>query len=293
MAKQAARGLGRGLSALLEEMGPATNAPVEVKGMPALLPIGMIEPSRAQPRKVFDAQAMAELTDSVRLHGVLQPLLVTRMDGGRYRIVAGERRWRAAQAAGLHEVPVHVREFDGNADYEASIIENVQRADLNPVEEARAYKFLMDEWNYTQEEVARVASKARSHIANMVRILDLPKPVLDMVVDGRLSLGHAKLLAPLSEEAAIAIAEQVAAKQLSVRATEALVAALKAPKPVPAKREAKVKDADLEAIERSIADATGLKAEVRAKGGQGEVVLRFVTLDQLDLVIGKLTGGVF
>lgn len=287
--KQALRGLGRGLSSLMEEMGPREAAPGVA---PQRLPVSMIDANPDQPRKSFDDAALAELAESIRYHGVLQPLLVRSVADGRYQLVAGERRWRAAQVAGLHEVPVYIRDLDETAGFEAALIENIQRADLNPLEEALAYRRLMRDYGHTQEGVASATGKSRPHIANLLRLLDLPDDVRAMVADGRLSAGHAKVLAGADDPAALAA--RVVAGGLSVRATEALMKGrVPASRPAAERHAQRGRDADLEAVERSITDATGLPVSIDARDGAGSVTLRFSSLDQLDLLIARLTGGRF
>lgn len=208
-------GLGKGLEALFAE-----NA-TEEQGKAVSLRIHDIEPNRSQPRKQFNDTALTELAESISQHGVLQPLLVRPLPGGGYQLVAGERRWRASRMAGLDEVPVIIREMGDREAAELAMIENLQREDLNPMEEALGYRSLMQDYNMTQEEAARVVNKSRSAVANALRLLNLPAPVAEMVGDGRLSAGHARaILSISSEEAQIAAAQKVSANGLSVREVE-------------------------------------------------------------------------
>jgi ParB family chromosome partitioning protein len=288
--------LGRGLSALLDAMGPES-APESSVGARTVA-VAAIEPNAKQPRGHFDQEALAELTDSVRAKGVLVPLLVRPMPGqdGRFELVAGERRWRAAQAAGLHEVPVMVRDMSDTELFEAALIENVQRADLNPAEEAAGYRRLMDEFGHRQEDVSRLTGKSRSHVANLLRLLDLPDEVLGFMRLNLLSMGHAKVL--MGAENPSAVAREVVARKLSVRATEELI---KRPPAWVRRRDAEERaprsggsrgevDPDLAALEDAMEAATGLAVTVTPGPGKGgEVRIRYSGLEQLDLVVNRLT----
>lgn len=300
MQKSARRsGLGKGLSALLEEMG--SSAPVEVAptmgsdaGPIVALPLGLIDPSASQPRRQFDDIALSELADSIRIKGVLQPILVRPRSEGRYEIVAGERRWRAAQMAGLHEIPVTVRELDEGDSFEAALIENVQRTDLNPLEEAEGYLRLVREFGHTQESIATLIGKSRSHIGNLLRILDLPENARNLVQMGLLTLGHAK--AVLSAREPDVLAREIAERGLTVRQAE--MAARKSHDSSRSGRnrspEAMVdRNPDIEALELQLRDATGLEVTIAATGTSGSVSLRFSDLDQLDMIVSRLSGGHF
>ncbi|MFN3371151.1 MAG: ParB/RepB/Spo0J family partition protein [Sphingomonadaceae bacterium] len=289
------KGLGRGLSALMDELdaAPAEVAPASDPSAPrpaaTVLPITLIDPNSRQPRRRFDAAAMAELADSIRVKGVLQPLLVRPMAGGRYEIVAGERRWRAAQMAGLHEVPVLVRNLVELDAFEAAIIENVQRADLNPMEEAQGYQRLIRDFGHTQEMVAAAVGKARSHVANLLRLLDLPESVQALVRDGQLSLGHAK--AVLASDHPEALARQIVAEGLTVRAAEAAAKGGRAsPQRAAPRKASATRNADVAALEAHLSEALGLKVAIEGQGTRGVVKLAYSDLDQLDLIIGKLQG---
>ena len=284
-------GLGRGLSALLEEMGsssPANNG-AETRA-PNSLPIAMIEPSPKQPRRHFDELLLNELADSIRIRGVLQPILVRPVGNGRHEIIAGERRWRASQIAGLHEIPVIIKAFSEADGFEAALIENIQRADLNPMEEAQGYQRLLKEFGHTQEMIAAATGKARSHIANLLRLLDLPDEVQTLVKMGILTQGHAK--AALQAKDPNALAKDIAAKGLSVRqAEEAARRSHLQPEQkatTAAAHTTSRRDADLEALEAQLSEALGLPVSIEARGKRGSVTVRFSDLDQLDNIIAKL-----
>ena len=289
------RGLGRGLSALLGE-NVAESAPVDGGVQPTgvrAVPIESLKPNPDQPRKYFSAENLEELTASIRDKGVLQPILVRPQPGedGMWQIIAGERRWRAAQAARLKAVPIIERAMDDVEVMEVAIIENVQRADLNPVEEALAYGSLMSRFGRTQDALAGVVGKSRSHVANTIRLLQLPDSVLDHVMENRLSAGHARALitAPNPE----ALAEQVLAKGLNVRQTEALARrAAEGPKPSKAKPVLSGEGAaDVAALEQDLADALGLKVLLNDKGGKGELTIKYGALEQLDDLCRRLMRG--
>jgi ParB family chromosome partitioning protein len=279
-------GLGRGLSALLEEMGsaPPADAVSEPKSASSL-PLSLIDPNPTQPRRLFDEVALNELADSIRTKGVLQPILVRPVGEGRYEIVAGERRWRASQIAGLHEIPVVVRSFSDADGFEAAIIENVQRTDLNPIEEAQGYQRLVQDFGHTQEMVSSVTGKARSHVANLLRLLDLPEDVQTLVKMGLLSLGHAKAVMQAKDPSALA--KDIAAQGLTVRQAEEAARksqGIAAPKAPSSGR----RDPELDALEAQISETLGLQVAIEARGRRGTVTLKFSDLDQLDTIIAKL-----
>jgi ParB family chromosome partitioning protein len=289
------RGLGRGLSALLgeaaNEAAVADQAPAGAPGSGTRgIPIEMIRQNPDQPRKVFTDAEIDELAASIREKGVLQPILVRPhpTEAGFFELVAGERRWRAAQKAGLHEVPGLVRDFDDVEVLEVAIVENVQRADLNAIEEAMAYRALVERFNRTQDGVAQVVGKSRSHVANTMRLLSLPEEVQAHVMAGRLSAGHARAIATADHPEALA--EQVIAQGLSVRQTEALARGGAAPKSA-AKETAKPahKSADTRALEQDLADVLGLEVELTDRGAKGGVLaIRYTTLEQLDDLCRRL-----
>lgn len=290
------RGLGRGLSALLGE-NVAESAPVQSDAPQPTgvrsVPIETLKPNPDQPRKQFSPESLDELTNSIRDKGVLQPILVREQPGqkGIWQIIAGERRWRAAQAARLKSVPVIERPMNDVEVMEVAIIENVQRSDLNPVEEALAYGSLMSRFGRTQDALAAVVGKSRSHVANTIRLLQLPEPVLNHVMENRLTAGHARALitAPDPE----ALAEQVMSKGLNVRQTEAMVRkAIDGPKKGKAKSgQTDEGSADVAALEQDLADALGLKVALADKGGKGEVTIKYSSLEQLDDLCRRLMRG--
>lgn len=278
--------LGRGLSALLGDM-PITTAegPGTTARDVARLPIEALVPNPHNPRRSFGDEPLDELTQSVRTHGVMQPLLVRPVDG-RYEIIAGERRWRAAQRAGLHEVPVLVREVSAGEALELAIIENVQRTDLNPIEEAAGYQRLIAEFGHKQEALAKLIGKSRSHVANMLRLLNLPPSIRASVVDGSLSAGHARAL--LGAQNPEALADEVIRNGLSVRATEALVARLAqsdvaAARGTPAKDPPKVESADTRALIRRLSSRLGLAVSLSHRADEsGTLTIRYSSLEQLE-----------
>ena len=295
-AKPERRGLGRGLSALMADVelasgsSPDTAAP---RRADAAIPVDKIEPNPDQPRRDFPEIALDELATSIREKGVIQPLILRAhpTKSGRYEIVAGERRWRAAQRARLHQVPAIVRDFDDTEVLEVAIIENIQRADLNAVEEAAGYRQLMERFGHTQEKLAQALGKSRSHIANLLRLLTLPEEVLDLLRSGELSAGHARAL--VTAENPTALARLILKKGLSVRETEDLVRSRAAPKPINSNG-APPKDADTRAIEKDITAALGLKVTIdhSPETGAGRMTLRYKDLDQLDEICRRLSATV-
>ena len=287
------RGLGRGLSSLLGEA--AREQPIAADATRSagvqMVPVAQIVPNPNQPRRHFDETALDELAASLTQRGLIQPIVVRPRDHGIYEIVAGERRWRAAQKARLHEVPVLVRKLDDAETIELAIIENVQRQDLNAVEEAAAYQSLMREYKHTQEAVAKLVGKSRSHVANLLRLLDLPESVRAAVADGRLSMGHARALIGAADPAALA--EEVIRRGLSVRETEQLARGGKAKRaPVTAPAESGG-NADVAMLERQLRDQLGLKVGIAFGPKGGTVTINYATLDQLDMVCQRLSGDRF
>jgi ParB family chromosome partitioning protein len=276
------KGLGRGLSALLADIAPAEATPEPGRPAPAgakPIPIELIQPNPQQPRRHFGDRELQELASSIREKGVIQPLILRPhpAEAGHYEIVAGERRWRAAQLAGVHALPALVRDLDDTEVLELAIIENIQRADLNALEEAQGYRQLMDRFGHTQEKLAEALGKSRSHIANLLRLLTLPEPVQTLLRDGSLSTGHARALVTAPDPAALA--RQVVEKDLSVRQTEAL-ARETAPR---AARPAAQRDADTVALERDLAANVGLSVRIDHKaGGAGELRIAYGSLEELD-----------
>ena len=286
-ARESGPRLGRGLAALMGEAASRPEPPAGATGTRAI-GIDMLQPGPFQPRGPIDVVALAELTDSIRTRGVLQPLLVRvhPTEPGRYQIIAGERRWRAAAAAGLHEVPALVRPLSDLEAMAAALVENLQREDLNPIEEAQGYARLVDEFRMTQDTLAQAIGKSRAHVGNTLRLLNLPDNVQAMVRNGALSAGHAKALLthPNPEKAAII----VVAGNLSVRQTEAL--ASRKPFPTePAAASAPLFDPDIAALEQELSEKLGLRVQVIADGARGQMRIHYRTLDQLDGVIQLLT----
>jgi ParB family transcriptional regulator, chromosome partitioning protein len=283
-------GLGRGLSALLgDSVGEAPVSGSSERGGGSgvrMLPVSAMAPHPSQPRRHFDEAALDDLAQSISARGLIQPIVV-RPHGHSYQIVAGERRWRAAQRARLHEVPVLVRELTDAETMEIALVENIQREDLNAIEEAEAYSKLIGEFGHTQEALARLVHKSRSHVANLLRLLDLPQPVREMVVTGAIEMGHARALigAPDAER----LARTVAEKGLSVRETEKLA---REAKPSSQRRngEGPVRNADIEALERQLGDVLGLHVRIAHAAKGGTLTLGYSTLDQLDMVCQRLTG---
>ena len=285
--------LGRGLSALFGEDADDYSQLDKVR-QSKQVPVEFIHPGKYQPRRKFDEEAIQGLVDSIRDKGVLQPLLVRRDpdSGNSYELIAGERRWRAAQLAGLHEVPVVIRDFTDREALEIALIENIQRQDLTPLEEAEGYRRLMEEFDHTQEDLARALGKSRSHVANMMRLLSLPDPVKTMVQDGALTAGHARALLTASDP--VLVAREVVDRGLSVRQTEELMRgdapkARKGSGPAPANPV--LKDVDLINLEEEISARIGLKVAITPQGKRGTITIHYQTLDQLDDVLRRLGGG--
>ncbi len=305
-AKKPPRRLGRGLSALLGDDKPQLDA---IVGQPntqasasggeassgsglSILPTAFIERYDGQPRVHFDQAALDDLARSVKEKGVLQPILVRRLSQDRYQIIAGERRWRAAQQAGLHEVPVIVLDIDDREALEVAIVENVQRRDLSPIEEARGYSRLIQDFDHTQEVLAKIVGKSRSHVANILRLLGLPDAVQAMVDTGALSMGHARALIGLPE--AERLAKEIVDKGLSVRQAEILASANKGTAKLKGKvkAQAQQKDADTKALEKDLSAALGLKVTINHRGDTGgNITVDYSTLEQLDDVCIKLGLG--
>lgn len=286
-------GLGRGLNALLGDVARDESVRSE-EGPRAgvrMIPTSAIAPHPGQPRRHFDEAALEELAASIAERGIIQPIIV-RPHGHDYQIVAGERRWRAAQRARLHEVPVVVRDYSDTETLEIALLENIQRQDLNAIEEAQAYQRLIDEFGHTQEVLAKAVHKSRSHVANLLRLLDLPAPVQARVVEGTLSMGHARAI--IGAEDPVALADQVVAQGLSVRQVERLTRIDKGGSATPRSRAPATRsdgDADIMALEGQLADLLGLKVRIAFTGeGAGSITLDYSTLEQLDMVCQRLTG---
>ena len=280
------QGLGRGLSALLGEVQreQPVDAALPRDGVVRMIAVSDLDSHPGQPRRHFDEAALDELAESIARRGLIQPI-VARPSGDRWQIVAGERRWRAAQRAQLHQVPVIVRDLDDAETLEIALIENVQRQDLNAIEEAEAYKRLGAQFGHSQDALGKLVGKSRSHVANLLRLLDLPEQVRAMVADGRLDMGHARALitAPDPEM----LASEVVKRGLSVRETEKLA---KGAKPRQAPIEYKGASADIWALERQLGDLLGLKVRIAHKAKSGTVTLNYNSLDQLDMICQRLSG---
>ena len=291
------RGLGRGLSALMADV--AETEAVAAKGPAAaeqMVPIERISPNPEQPRKRFEKGDLDDLAASIREKGVIQPLIVRAREDDSFEIVAGERRWRAAQLAQLHELPVIVRDFTDVEVLEVAIIENIQRADLNAIEEAAGYRQLMDKFGHTQEKMAEALGKSRSHIANLLRLLNLPEAVIDLVRGGELSAGHARALIPAQDP--VKLARQIVRDGLSVRATEVLVkkeasAGTETETRARSSSTKEEKDADTKALEGDLSASTGMKVSIDHKPGQegGRLTVQYKSLDELDSLCRMLSGG--
>ena len=274
------KGLGRGLDALL---GAGDEPPRESL---TTLPVGRIRPGRYQPRTKMDQQALAELAASIRSQGLMQPVLVRPVDRDRFELIAGERRWRAAQMAGLEEVPALVREVPDDAALAMSLIENIQRENLNPMEEASGVSRLVEEFHMTHEQAADAVGRSRSATTNLLRLLKLAKPVQEMLMEGALEMGHARALLSLDGARQIELANRVAARQLSVRETEALV---QRQMRGPTKRSKKRGDRDLARLEEEVSEHLGTTVEIRAsRKGSGKLVLHYSSLEHLEELLKKL-----
>lgn len=301
------RRLGRGLEALFSDAKrdvpvsnndaapsePAAAAPSGGARSIQLIEVVRIAPHPDQPRRHFDQAALDELAESIATRGVIQPIVVRPAGLDRFQIVAGERRWRAAQKAQLHRIPAIVRDFDEAETLEIALVENIQREDLNPIEEAQAYRRLIDQFHHSQDALARIVGKSRSHIANLMRLLDLPPLVQTLVMEGRLSMGHGRALigAPGCET----LAQDIADKGLSVRETESLVRKAR-DKPDTGRSTGGAansgqRDPDLMAMEQHLADLLGIKVGITFENGKGDLTLHYSNLDQLDMICQRLTGG--
>jgi ParB family chromosome partitioning protein len=254
-----------------------------------LLPVERLRPGKFQPRRRFDEDRIQDLVESIREKGVLQPILVRRDGEDGYEIIAGERRWRAAQLAQLHEVPAIVNDLSDREAAEVALVENLQRQDLSPLEEAEGYRRLMDEFDHTQEDLAKAVGKSRSHVANTMRLLGLPDPVKGMLDDGRLTAGHARAL--LVADDTIGLAQQVVARGLNVRQTEKLVQDCAKPKKKAAASAQAPKDPDTAALERDLAALLGLKVTIKFHGKGGELTIAYGNLEQLDDILHRLSHG--
>ena len=306
------RGLGRGLDALLGSAAhavPATDntavaATPELRSVPAadtpvagrttladgtlcMLPLDVIQRGKYQPRLDMHQESLQDLADSIAAQGVVQPIVVRAIAAGRYEIIAGERRWRAAQLAGLHEIPSVVREVEDRAAIAIALIENIQREDLNPLEEARALERLIKEFELTHEQAAEAVGRSRAAVSNLLRLLDLEEAVKQLVEQGELEMGHARALLALSGKQQLEAARQVVNRGLTVRATEGLVKSLQ--RPGPAKPEKPRKDANIQRLETDLSDKLGARVAIReGRGGKGKLEISYNSLDELDGVLAHL-----
>ncbi len=292
-------GLGRGLDALLGEAlrGEVSPQPASIsannpaQGV-ANIPIGDIHPNPEQPRRHFTEETLAELATSIGRHGIIQPIVV-RPYNGAYQIVAGERRWRAAQRAQIHDIPAIIRNFDDAETLEIALLENIQRQNLNPIEEAEAYKKLTEVFGHSAIALGELVHKSRSHVANLLRLLELPSAIRDLVIEEKLSMGHARAL--LGSDDAVRLAIVVIKQGLSVRATEALVRKSKVPPGTSRSDRDNPANADIHAVENHLGDLLGLKVSINQKKatGAGAVTFEYNSLDQLDMLCQRLTGEKF
>ncbi|WND03677.1 ParB/RepB/Spo0J family partition protein [Temperatibacter marinus] len=294
------KGLGKGLSALIGDAAPVVQTASDAVPATELaagekaegrrrLPIEYLVRNQKQPRLMFDEAAIEELSASIKTKGLLQPILVRELAKDKFEIVAGERRWRAAQKAGVYEVPVVIRDLDDGEVLEIGLIENIQRRDLTPVEEAIGYRRLMNEFGHTQEVVSKLVSKSRSHVANLLRLLTLPDSVQEMVNEGQLSMGHARALIGAADPAVLA--RRVLAEGLSVRQTEELAKEVKGKgkrEPRPGGTSGKSKDADTLALEKDLSETVGMKVTIDHKGEAGKLSIDYLTLEQLDDICARL-----
>lgn len=291
MADEARSRLGRGLASLIGDVGGEA-AHVERPRNQRKVPIEFLKPNPRNPRRAFSEAELGELAASIKEHGVIQPIVVRPVKGShdRYEIIAGERRWRASQAAGLHEVPIVPLDVSDSDALELAIIENVQREDLNPLEEAQGYHALADEFKHSQEDIAKIVGKSRSHVANMMRLTKLPAEVQAYIADGKLSAGHARALIGVPDP--LAAAKQIVEHGLNVRQTEALAHEEGVPERKPQKARAagggKTKDADTVALEKRVSDALGLNVSVNHRDPGGSVQISYRNLEQLDEVMRRL-----
>lgn len=274
------RGLGKGLGALIETEDTNNSGVIEVK-------LNNIEPNVSQPRKYFDDEKLAQLAESIKQHGVVQPLIVAR-SGSAYRIVAGERRWRAARLAGLQTVPVIVRDFSDRKIMEVALIENIQREDLNPIEEAEAYNKLIDEYGMTQEEISSTVGKSRSAVANSLRLLSLQEKLKELIISGEITSGHARALLAIGDKTMqMKAAEDIMKRGLSVRETEALVKKLTTRK---VSKKQKEDNVEIKAIEDRLREIFGTKVQILNNKKKGKILIEYYSVDELDRIITMIEG---
>ena len=308
------RGLGKGLSALISEGYSQTTGNANAKASAAgkdfdsnstnFLPTSVLRSGKFQPRSHFDEKTLEELAESIRKNGIMQPIIVRPLDKNNYEIIAGERRWRAAQTAGLKEVPVVIRDISDQVALELALVENIQRQDLTPLEEAHGYQRLMDEFGYKQEELSATVGKSRSHIANLLRLMDLPDSIKEMIEQGKLTAGHARAL--LNAKDPVTLALEVVRRGLNVRQTEK-IASLQNPQiksrasNTGSSRGGNIsatyngnthKDPDILALEETLSENLGLKVSINDRGQNGEIVIAYSSLEQLDEILRRLGGSI-
>jgi ParB family chromosome partitioning protein len=282
------KGLGRGLDALLDREGKAPPVATPAGDMLGTLPVGQLQPGKYQPRTRMDDASLAELAASIRSQGLIQPILVRAVAPKRYEIIAGERRWRAAQLAGIAEVPVVIREVPDQAALAMALIENIQRESLNPLEEAGGIQRLIDEFGLTHQQAADAVGRSRTAVTNLLRLVNLTRQVQEMVFDGRLDMGHARALLGLEGDAQVRAAQQVATESLSVRETEQLVTDLLNPR-IPAVKPQPRPDRDVLRLQEDLAEHLGTTVELKAnRNGSGKLVIAYSNLEHLDDLLAKL-----
>ena len=303
----AQRGLGKGLSALISEDYSKTTQPKsggqkpvteEKPELATTLPITKLRPGKFQPRTHFDETTMRELSESIAKNGIMQPIIGRPVEKSMYEIIAGERRWRAAQMAGLLDVPILIRDISDQVALELALVENIQRQDLTPLEEATGYQRLMDEFGYTQDELSTTVGKSRSHIANLIRLMDLPPEVKKLVEEGKLSAGHARALLGTSNP--LEMAHEIIRRGLNVRQTERFIGSgiSKTPRPREGSNRSehsnanKNKDPDILALEETLSENLGLKVSINDRGQTGEIVIAYSSLEQLDEILRRLGGSI-
>ena len=275
------KGLGRGLSSLMGEIKEDQNKNLHISE--TKIPISKLRPSPIQPRRIFEKASINELADSIKSKGLIQPILVrpSQSNPGDFEIIAGERRWRAAQVAQLHEIPAVIRNLDDVESLEIAIIENVQRADLSPIEEAAGYKKLIENYGHTQEVLSEIVGKSRSHVANIIRLLSLPNAIQDMISQGSISSGHARAI--MNSAFPEQFAEKIINENLSVRQTEALVKSKN-----PLVKKVKLKDPDTLDLEKKLSEKLGLDVSISHQKRGGSIKVKYRSLEQLEMVTGKL-----
>ena len=281
--------LGRGLSSLIGDVRGAGGASIDADDRLTTLPIEKLQPGKYQPRSHIDSERLAELADSIKAQGLIQPIIVRAVGGGRHEIIAGERRWRAAQLASLREVPVVIRDIEDNAALAMALIENIQREDLNPLEEALALKRLIDEFALTHQQAADAVGRSRASVSNLLRLLELPEAIRTLMERRELEMGHARALLTLPAQQAQALAEQAAAEGWSVRETERRVQALQKGAANKTRPTARKPDADILALERELSESLGTKVSVQSgRGGRGKLVIAYHSNDELEGILERM-----